>query len=405
MKKLILLTSQYPYLFAETFLENEMPYLGEAFNTIYIFSTNARKDDVVTRRVPPNVRVFPLGNETSIVKYFKYALNGITGKNKFFKIREKKIKRVAASIYIRGRAKSIATSIFKAIMFEDLNVQDVTIYSFWFAYQAVASVMLAEMLIAKGNNVTVVSRAHGYDLYWERVSGRYLPFQDVLLKKMKYCFPCSEHGKEYILKRCPWAKNKVITARLGTKDYGINPYTGEKVIVTCCNLEPLKRMRLFAEAFCRIARVFSDVKWICIGEGVEKDIIRKIVADNGIEKQVEIQGRIKNEDIMEIYKRRGIMYFCNVSTTEGVPVSIMEAQSFGIPVIATDAGGTRELVNDINGKLLPVEIDAEYLSIVLKHMISLPNNIYENKRNISRKTWEEKSSAEINYRNFLSMIV
>ncbi|MFR4320263.1 MAG: glycosyltransferase [Blautia massiliensis (ex Durand et al. 2017)] len=43
----------------------------------------------------------------------------------------------------------------------------------------------------------------------------------------------------------------------------------------------------------------------------------------------------------------------NVSSSEGIPVSIMEATSFGIPGIATDAGGTKEIIRDKeNGVLL-----------------------------------------------------
>ena len=41
--------------------------------------------------------------------------------------------------------------------------------------------------------------------------------------------------------------------------------------------------------------------------------------------------------------------FLTVSANEGIPVSIMEAQSFGIPVIATDVGGISEIVNNVNG--------------------------------------------------------
>lgn len=43
----------------------------------------------------------------------------------------------------------------------------------------------------------------------------------------------------------------------------------------------------------------------------------------------------------------------NLSTSEGVPVSIMEVQSYGIPVIATNVGGTGEIIDKDNGILLP----------------------------------------------------
>ena len=45
--------------------------------------------------------------------------------------------------------------------------------------------------------------------------------------------------------------------------------------------------------------------------------------------------------------------FVNVSESEGIPVSIMEALAAGVPVLATDVGGTSELVGENNGILLP----------------------------------------------------
>ena len=60
-----------------------------------------------------------------------------------------------------------------------------------------------------------------------------------------------------------------------------------------------------------------------------------------------------NEKIMDFYRNNPIDIFINVSTNEGVPVSIMEAISFGIPIIATNVGGTNEIViNNITGWLV-----------------------------------------------------
>ena len=46
--------------------------------------------------------------------------------------------------------------------------------------------------------------------------------------------------------------------------------------------------------------------------------------------------------------------FVNMSLSEGIPVSIMEAISFGIPIIATNVGGNAEIVNDETGVLIPL---------------------------------------------------
>ena len=75
----------------------------------------------------------------------------------------------------------------------------------------------------------------------------------------------------------------------------------------------------------------------------------------------------------------------------------MEAMSFGIPVIATDAGGTGELVSEVCGQIMSTEIDTQALVNVLKKEVQISREEYESKRENARKTWERLSSAEKNY--------
>ena len=60
---------------------------------------------------------------------------------------------------------------------------------------------------------------------------------------------------------------------------------------------------------------------------------------------------------MNYYNTYEIDLFVNLSTIEGVPVSIMEAQSSGIPVLATDVGSSKEIVDDDNGFLIPKDFE------------------------------------------------
>ena len=404
MRSLVLITSEFPYSSGEPFLSNELPYLSQHFERIYIFSINGKEVDKPMRFIPENAACFPLGNTTSKSKYLKYMVAGLIKPDTDLRIREFNLKRVAASLYTRGRALSIADQIYDIIARNNLNVDNTVVYSFWFAYQAVAAWLLSKKLNNVGAKTFAVSRAHGYDLYWERATGGYLPYQDVSLKKLRWCFPCSEYGAEYLLKKYPWATEKIRISRLGTKDYGLNPYNGERTFVTCCNLEPLKRMKLFADAFCELAKEDKAIKWICIGSGKEEEDIRKIVNSAGVSNQVTMTGRLSNEAVINLYKQEGVMYFCNVSTTEGLPVSIMEAMSFGIPVIATDVGGTSELVDKNNGELIPSNLNKHSLyESLVKHTL-IPDAQYNKKRESSRRKWEELVSAESNYKEFCNLI-
>ncbi|NMC40567.1 MAG: glycosyltransferase, partial [Bacteroidales bacterium] len=83
--------------------------------------------------------------------------------------------------------------------------------------------------------------------------------------------------------------------------------------------------------------------------------------------------------------------FINVSSSEGVPVSVMEALSFGIPVIATDAGGTSEIVNNTNGRLIPVDFDPKDLAAIIENLVH--DEKYQGYRHNARKSWEENCMA------------
>ena len=75
-----------------------------------------------------------------------------------------------------------------------------------------------------------------------------------------------------------------------------------------------------------------------------------------------IYGAFSNREVFDFYKSHPVDFLINVSNNEGIPVSIMEAHSFSIPVVATNVGGTSEIVNEENGILLPADPDTGELA-------------------------------------------
>ena len=103
--------------------------------------------------------------------------------------------------------------------------------------------------------------------------------------------------------------------------------------------------------------------------------------------------------MIEHYLHHPVDIFVNVSASEGLPVSIMEAISFNIPVIATNVGGTSEIITPESGILL----EANFQSQELADKIIL---VYKNKEHFQpRKLWEEKFDAEKNYTQFIEHIL
>jgi glycosyltransferase involved in cell wall biosynthesis len=83
----------------------------------------------------------------------------------------------------------------------------------------------------------------------------------------------------------------------------------------------------------------------------------------------------------------------------------MEAQSAGIPVLATDVGGTSEIVNNKNGFLIENDFNvSSVVEIIQNYLNESPENI-KLKRNLSYTNWLEKYNAEKNYTEFAQMIL
>ena len=74
----------------------------------------------------------------------------------------------------------------------------------------------------------------------------------------------------------------------------------------------------------------------------------------------------------------------------------MEATSFGIPVLATNVYGVKEIVNKNNGLLLPVEIDPEK---IVKSINLILNSSFS--RIKIKENWRENYFALENYSRFI----
>jgi glycosyltransferase involved in cell wall biosynthesis len=106
---------------------------------------------------------------------------------------------------------------------------------------------------------------------------------------------------------------------------------------------------------------------------------------------------VENRTVLKHYRDNPVDVFVNVSESEGLPVSIMEAQSFGIPVVATAVGGVPEIVNDTTGHLLDANPGPDD---VAQAVWRLASRSAEARVQITQH-WRERFSAETNYAAFV----
>jgi len=143
--------------------------------------------------------------------------------------------------------------------------------------------------------------------------------------------------------------------------------TGEtKVVGMVAEFSQCKDYLTFIEA----ARLFDtnrrDVMFVTVGDGVELNECQK--AATGLS-NIRFLG--KRRDVEELIQTFDIGVLCTF--VEGLSNSIMEYMAFGKPVVATDGGGTRELVTDGATGVLVRERDSLALAEVIEYLIDNPD--------------------------------
>ncbi|QQS20506.1 MAG: glycosyltransferase [Candidatus Moraniibacteriota bacterium] len=116
-------------------------------------------------------------------------------------------------------------------------------------------------------------------------------------------------------------------------------------ILAIARLTPRKGLRTLLEAMLilqnRKQRVFTlDIA----GDGDERLMLETFVREKGLSDRVRFLGRVPHRDIVPLYHRAHVYVLPSLS--EGMSNNVLEAIASGLPIITTDTGGTRELVEE-----------------------------------------------------------
>lgn len=410
---LVLLTKVYPFDKGEEFIEDEIKELSHAFDKVILIATSTADNAVMTRKVPENFEVHRIKASFIKKQIIKKSIKLFcTGQDKEYISKDEKnavkgaLKKRVYLEYFIAKGLSVYDECINILNKTDISsYENITFYSYWLYDTALAAIKLNKLY---NKRKKTVSRAHRYDLYADKNSMNYIPLRYYILENIDAVYPCSEDGSNYLKKLYPKYSNKIKTSYLGTKDHGIAEVNNDKeyTIASCCHVSAVKRVDLLAKAL-KVLNEDSELKirWIHFGDGDGLDEIKAYVQENLTNINVDFKGNVKNTELMDYYKNESINLFVNTSSSEGLPVSIMEACSFGIPIIATDVGGTSEIViENKTGMLLDVDFKPEELSAKIKKMALMSKEEELNYRKRCREFWQEHFFGENNFKKFTSDI-
>ena len=187
----------------------------------------------------------------------------------------------------------------------------------------------------------------------------------------------------------PIEDNKIIAER--KNEYGLP--LRRKIIGSVGRLEPVKNYPLLLNAFAELTNSGQhDCHLVLVGSGREEGRLKLLASELGIEERVSFLGM--QYDLHRIYPLFDI--FVLPSLTEGTSLSLLEAQSCGVPAVVTDVGGNSGVIrNGINGFLSPTG-DQNAMTAHLEHCLC---------SSIEMVTMKKASRAEILHRFNLSAVL
>ncbi len=125
---------------------------------------------------------------------------------------------------------------------------------------------------------------------------------------------------------------------------------GNLLVVTIARLAPQKGIDILIDVVRRVSSRRKDIRFVVVGDGPLRDDVKRWSAEAGTESCLRFVGR---SDEPYAYLKAADLFMLT-SNWEALPITIVEAFRAGLPVIATDTGGVKELVDPSVGQVVHI---------------------------------------------------
>jgi len=253
-------------------------------------------------------------------------------------------------------------------------------------------------------NLPVAATAHGWtgDLLRERRF--YYPLDKRLLRKCQAVIAVSsEIRKELVRCQVPAGKLRVILNGVDAYEYQRNEVIRldvrrelsigdeEIVIGAVGRVEKQKRFDLLIDAFAQLAPQRKSLRVLVAGAGTLLDLLRDRVHRRRLENRCQLLGH--RSDMHRLYQAFDL--YVQSSEYEGTPTVVVEAMAMRIPIVATDVGGTTELVYPDEHALVVPPHDVNALAKAIEATLDDPE---ATNRRVARSRQRTECELSIDHR-------
>ena len=167
--------------------------------------------------------------------------------------------------------------------------------------------------------------------------------------------------------------------------------------VTVGSLFHVKGYDILIDAFAKIASVNDNFRLTIVGDGNQRPLLQQLITKHNLQSKVSLVGRKSRAEVADILLNSDV--YVSSSRNENFSVSVLEALSIGLPVVATICGGIRECINDSNGLLVPTE----NVDLLSDAMLKISQNIFNYNRESIAHDFENRFSTTSIVNNLVSI--
>ena len=356
-RRLIVVTSRYPFGTQETYLNTELAELTRHFERIAVVPV---RPPAAPRRhnVPDGIEVlsWPLLNAELLGRGARAlaarplaAMRALGGT---FRSRDP------------GRTKNLSVTVKALALAQWAMENDFDhIHSYWMSTPATVA-----MIAATVSGVAWSSTAHRWDIYERNAF-------DVKERTASFIRTISARGTADLRKRMPTLNGRILQLRLGTvvpDAAAASPVANAEFRIVCpAALVPVKGHEDLFAALALLRSLGVPVRCTLCGDGPLREQLEASVARLGLQDAVEFAGFVPHDTLHEWYRagRFAAMVLASRDegelAMEGIPSALVEAMAFGLPVVATDSGSIGELIDAQCGLLVKSGDTAEMASALL----------------------------------------
>jgi len=406
MLKLLILTSVFPYGSGEEFFEREILQWSHYSENFSITIMPLRRAESI-RAVGSSIHLSDALIQKNFYEKYGYALSSMCTRRFWAEVlslarsNRLSIRSIKSLIVCAGTIHLVKNKLRRFI---EVNGNFDLGYSYWNEATAYALCDLKE----DGLIAHVISRAHGADLYEYRRPSGYAPFKRFFINKFDAVYVLADKARSYMIENYDADPKVIKVAPLGVVCSAIKPDSPNDNILRVLSLSycvQLKRVDKIIDSLALLGDSCPQLKvnWTHIGGGALLEDLKRYAAKRleGVGNvSYSFLGPMRNSDVRAFLDANYFDMIVNCSDLEGMPVSLMEAMSYGIPAIAPDIGEVGSLVNEENGILIPANPTVETIASAIQALA------FSKEASAARQRAEDlvrnSFNEDVNYIKFIS---